>query len=173
MAEAVVEERQLLKAMRWYDGFVVALANPGFLIGSLGFSIGVLGGWGAMFLWGVSMFIGVLSNWIYSESAAMFPDKPGGISLYANEGWRRYFTFVGPVATFGYWFAWSSVLALFGIIIGSLIQAEWASGETWSTSWFSSVGSRSWRAVGRRTGSCSGSAASTAGVSGSSHTHCS
>jgi amino acid transporter len=132
VAEAVVEERQLLKAMRWYDGFVVALANPGFLIGSLGFSIGVLGGWGAMFLWGVSMFIGVLSNWIYSESAAMFPDKPGGISLYANEGWRRYFTFIGPVATFGYWFAWSSVLALFGIIIGSLIQAEWAPGETWT-----------------------------------------
>jgi amino acid transporter len=132
VAEAFVEERQLLKAMRWYDGFVVALANPGFLIGSLGFSIGVLGGWGAMFLWGVSMFIGVLSNWIYSESAAMFPDKPGGISLYANEGWRRYFTFIGPIATFGYWFAWSSVLALFGIIIGSLIQAEWASGQTWT-----------------------------------------
>ena len=39
MAEAVVEERQLLKALRWYDGFVVALANPGFLIGSLGYSI--------------------------------------------------------------------------------------------------------------------------------------
>ena len=57
MAQAVIEERQLLKAMRWYDGFVVALANPGFLIGSLGFSIGALGGWGAMFLWGVSMFI--------------------------------------------------------------------------------------------------------------------
>jgi amino acid transporter len=132
VAEAVVEERQLLKAMRWYDGFVVALANPGFLIGSLGFSIGVLGGWGAMFLWGVSMFIGVLSNWIYSESAAMFPDKPGGISLYANEGWRRYFTFIGPIATFGYWFAWSSVLALFGIIIGSLIQAEWFPGSDWT-----------------------------------------
>ncbi len=134
MAEAVVEERQLLKAMRWYDGFVVALANPGFLIGSLGFSIGALGGWGAMFLWGVSMFLGVLQNWIYAESAAMFPDKPGGISLYANEGWRRYFTFVGPVATFGYWFAWSSVLALFGVLIGSLIQTEWASGQTWTFS---------------------------------------
>lgn len=135
MAEAVVEERQLLKAMRWYDGFVVALANPGFLLGSLGFSIGVLGGWGAVFLWGVSMFIGVLSNWIYSETAAMFPEKSGGISLYANEGWRKYFTLIGPIATFGYWFAWSSVLALFGIVIGSLIQAEWASGQTWSTSW--------------------------------------
>jgi amino acid transporter len=132
LAEAVVEERQLLKALRWYDGFIVALANPGFLIGSLGLSIGALGGWGAMFLWGVSMFLGVLQNWIYAESAAMFPDKPGGISLYANEGWRRYFSFVGPVATFGYWFAWSSVLALFGIVIGGLIKAEWFSGNTWS-----------------------------------------
>ncbi len=35
----------------------------------------------------------------------MFPEKPGGISLYANEGWRRYFTPIGPIATFGYWFA--------------------------------------------------------------------
>jgi amino acid transporter len=133
-AGAVVEERELLKAMRWYDGFVVALANPGFLMGSLGFSIGALGGWGAMFLWGVSMIIGLLSNWIYAETASMFPDKPGGISLYANEGWRKYFTPIGPIATFGYWFAWSSVLALFGVLIGSLVQAEWASGETWTFS---------------------------------------
>jgi amino acid transporter len=116
-AGAMIEERQLLKALRWYDGFVIALANPGFLIGSLGYSIGALGGWAAMFLWTVSMAIGVFSNFIYSETAAMFPDKPGGISLYAHEGWRRYFSLVGPVATFGYWFAWSSVLALFGIVI--------------------------------------------------------
>jgi amino acid transporter len=131
-AGAVVEERELLKALRWYDGFVIALANPGFLIGSLGYSIGALGGWAAMFLWTVSMLIAVLSNWIYSEQAAMFPEKSGGISLYAHEGWRRYFSLVGPVATFGYWFAWSSVLALFGIVIGSLIQAEWFPGETWT-----------------------------------------
>ncbi|HXG75914.1 MAG TPA: APC family permease [Gaiellaceae bacterium] len=131
-AGAAIEERQLLKALRWYDGFVIALANPGFLIGSLGYSIGAIGGWSAMFLWTVSMFIGVLSNVIYSETAAMFPDKPGGISLYAHEGWRRYFSLVGPVASFGYWFAWSSVLALFGIVIGSLIQAEWFPGETWT-----------------------------------------
>ena len=129
---AVIEERELLKALRWYDGFVIALANPGFLIGSLGYSIGALGGWAAMFLWTASMVIGVLSNFIYSETAAMFPDKPGGIALYAHEGWRRYFSLVGPIATFGYWFAWSSVLALFGIVIGSLVQAEWFPGETWT-----------------------------------------
>ena len=39
MAEAVVEERQLLKTLRWYDGFVICLANPGFLLGSLGYSV--------------------------------------------------------------------------------------------------------------------------------------
>jgi amino acid transporter len=138
VASAVVEERQLLKSLRWWDGFVIALANPGFLLGSLGFSIGALGGWGAMLLWGVSMVIGTLQNWIYSETAAMFPDKSGGIALYANQGWKRYSTLVGPVATFGYWFAWSTVLSIFGIVIGGLIQAQWFSKSTW-TVWDGSV----------------------------------
>ena len=50
MAEAFVEERHLLKSLRWWDGFVIALCNPGFLIASLGFSMGVLGTWGAVLL---------------------------------------------------------------------------------------------------------------------------
>ena len=134
-AGAMIEERQLLKSLRWYDGFVIALANPGFLLGALGGSIGVLGGWGAMVLWGVSMALGVLQNWVYSEQAAMFPEKTGGISLYAHEGWRKYFTLVGPVATFGYWFAWSSVLASFGLLIGYIVQAEWYPSSATSAAW--------------------------------------
>ncbi len=132
VAVAAIEERQLLKSLRWWDGFAVALANPGFLIGSLGFSIGALGVWGAFVLWTVSMAIGVLQNWIYAETATMFPDKPGGIALYAHEGWRRYFSLVGPVATFGYWFAWSTVLSIFGILIGTLVQAQWFPDATWT-----------------------------------------
>ena len=62
----------------------------------------------------------------------MFPNKPGGISLFAHEAWRKYFTFVGPIATFGYWFAWSSVLAINGLVVGTLIQAEWFSDSTWA-----------------------------------------
>ena len=31
MAEVAVDERRLLKTMRWYDGVVIGLANPGFL----------------------------------------------------------------------------------------------------------------------------------------------
>lgn len=129
MAEAVIEERQLLKSLRWYDGFVIALCNPGFLIGSLGFSVGALGGWGAMCLWGISATIGLLSNWIYSETAAMFPEQSGGISLYAHEGWRRYFSLVGPIATFGYWIGWSVVLSIFGKLIGDLVVSKWFPGS--------------------------------------------
>ncbi|MDP9283355.1 MAG: APC family permease [Actinomycetota bacterium] len=125
MADAAIEERQLLKSLRWYDGFVIALCNPGFLIGFVGYSFGTLGAWGAMTLWGISAAIGLLSNWIYSETAAMFPNQSGGIALYAHEGWRRYFTLVGPVATFGYWIGWSVVLSIFGKIIGDLVEAKW------------------------------------------------
>jgi amino acid transporter len=129
VAEAVIEERQLLKSLRWYDGFVIALCNPGFLIGSLGFSIGALGAWGAMTLWAISATIGLLQNWIYAETAAMFPEQSGGISLYAHEGWRRYFSLVGPVATFGYWIGWSVVLSIFGKLIGDLVVSKWFPGS--------------------------------------------
>ena len=112
MATAVVEERQLLKTLRWYDGFVIALANPGFLLGSLGYSVGDLGGWGAALLWGISAVVAVFINTIYSELATMFPEKSGGLALYAHEAWRKYTTLVGPIATFGYWIGWSVVLAV-------------------------------------------------------------
>lgn len=132
MATAQVEEQQLLKAMSWWDGFVVALANPGFLIAALGASIGALGTTGAFVLWTISVCLGALQNNIYAELATMFPNKSGGIALFAHEAWRKYFTFVGPVATFGYWFAWSSVLAINGLVVGTLIQAEWFADSTWA-----------------------------------------
>ena len=134
MATAVVEERQLLKTLRWYDGFVIALANPGFLLGSLGYSVGDLGGWGAALLWGISAFVAVFINTLYSELAAMFPEKSGGLALYAHEAWRKYTTLIGPIATFGYWIGWSVVLAINGIFIGQIIQGAWFPGEPYGGS---------------------------------------
>ena len=57
----------------------------------------------------------------------MFPNKSGGIALYAHEAWRKYLTLIGPLATFGYWIGWSVVLSINGFVAGSLIQAEWFS----------------------------------------------
>ena len=124
MAEVAVDERRLLKTMRWYDGFVIGLANPGFLLVGLAFSITALGAKVAAIVWVISALIGALQAYIYAEPAAMFPDKPGGLSVYAREGWRKHFSLAGPIAVFGYWFAWSSVLAVYGGFIGLLITAE-------------------------------------------------
>jgi amino acid transporter len=132
----VVEERQLLKTLRWYDGFVIALANPGFLLGSLGYSVLDLGGWGAVMLWGITAALIVFVMVLYSELAAMFPNKSGGFPLYANEGWRKYTTLVGPIATFGYWLGWSVVLAFLGLFCGSIAQAAWFGGEPYGTNAF-------------------------------------
>src|SRR5215212_9677707 len=135
MATAEVEERQLLKAMTWWDGFVVALANPGFLIAALGGSIGALGTTGAFVLWSISIVLGALQNNIHAELAAMFPNKSGGIALYAHEAWRQYLSLIGPLATFGYWIGWSVVLSVNGLVAGSLIQAEWFEDSTWAENW--------------------------------------
>jgi amino acid transporter len=134
VATAHVEEQGLLKAMTWWDGFVVALANPGFLIAGLGGSIGALGTGGAWLLWSISICLGALQNNIHAELASMFPNKSGGVALYAHEAWRKYSTLVGPLATFGYWIGWSVVLAVNGLVAGTLIQAEWFSDSTWAES---------------------------------------
>src|SRR6266496_2489827 len=63
----------------------------------------------------------------------MFPHKSGGLSIYANEGWRRYTTLIGPVATFGYWIGWSVVLSFIGLFAGYLVQAAWFPGEPYGT----------------------------------------
>lgn len=131
-AVARVDTRQLLKTMHWYDGFVVALANPGFIISSLGYTMGSLGALGALAVWAGSMVIGVLQNKIFTEPATMFPDRSGGIAIYAYEGWRRRFSLAGPMAAIGYWAGWTAVLSIFGLTIGSLVQAQWFSGATWS-----------------------------------------
>jgi amino acid transporter len=136
VAQAVVEERHLIKTLRWYDGFVIALANPGFLLGSLGYSVGDLGGWGAVLLWAITAAMIVPVMVLYSELAAMFPNKSGGFPLYANEGWRKHTTLVGPIATFGYWIGWSVVLSFLGLFCGQIAQAAWFPNEPFGTQTF-------------------------------------
>jgi amino acid transporter len=131
-ATASIEERHLLKSLRWWDGFVIAMCNPGFMIAFLGFTLDALGTTAAVLLWGISAGIGCLQAFIYCETASMFPDKPGGISLYAFEGWRSRFSLAGPLGAFGYWIGWSVVLSIFGKTIGDLVVAKWFPNTTWS-----------------------------------------
>ncbi|MDF3285379.1 APC family permease [Gordonia sp. N1V] len=131
-AVAVVDERRLLKTMHWYDGFVMTLSNPGFIIAGIGYTTGQIGALGALAFWLGSMIIAVLQNKIYTEPATMFPEHSGGIAMYAFEGWRSRFSLAGPMSAIGYWAGWSSVLAIFGLTTGSLVQAQWFPSQTWS-----------------------------------------
>ncbi len=45
--------------------------------------------WGVVVLLSISTVIAVLQAVIVSELASMFPEKPGGVALFAHEGWKR------------------------------------------------------------------------------------
>jgi amino acid transporter len=126
----------LPKTMRWWDGLLLlGLANPGFYLTGIAFSVVALGPAWAMLLWAASAALGALQAYVYAETAAMFPDKPGGLSVYAREGWRKHFSLAGPLAVFGYWLSWTTILAVFGGVIGLLVIDEFFSGTgvaTWS-----------------------------------------
>jgi amino acid transporter len=121
----------LRKALSWKDGLAVAMVMPAGAIASYGFWQNSLGTWGVMLLLGLSTLIAVLQALIFAELASMFPEKPGGVALFAHEGWKRYTNVAGPLAAFGSWFGWSVVLAINGVVIGSLLQAEFFSSQTW------------------------------------------
>lgn len=128
---ALPESERLPKKMRWFDGFAMSMTMPAALIATLGASIADLGGWGAAFLWAVSMIIAMGVNWIYRELATMFPDSSGGITHYAAEAWKDRAPWVAPLAGVGYWFPWGTNLATYGAITGALIQAQWFPDSTW------------------------------------------
>jgi amino acid transporter len=119
------------KALSWKDGLAVAMIMPAGAVASYGYWQNSLGTWGVLVLIGVSTVIAVLQAFIVAELASMFPEKPGGIALFAHEGWKRYTNIAGPLAGFGYWFGWSVVLALNAVVIGSLLQAQFFPGATW------------------------------------------
>jgi len=129
---AAPQRREFTKRLNWVDGLSLGLSIPvgGFAL--IGYSIGILGAWTAMLLWGITCVIAIAQNFIFAELAAMFPNKPGGIALYAHEGWRRYFTPIGAVAAVGYWAGWSFGLAVYGLIIGQLLAAQFFPHSAWT-----------------------------------------
>jgi len=67
--------------------------------------------------------------------AGMFPEKSGGPPVFGAQAWKRYFRAIAPLNIWGYWFAWSPVIAIGGLLMGSYIQREWFPGQDWSANW--------------------------------------
>jgi amino acid transporter len=127
---AALTEEKPHKTLRWGDGVALALGIPTGLFATMGFTIGAIGAWGAIAVWGAAALIALLQNFCFAEMASMFPEKLGGIALYAHEGLRRYAAPLGAVATFGYWMGWSLTLGFVGETIGTLIQGQWFAHDT-------------------------------------------
>lgn len=119
---AAHSDEQMVRTLTWRDGFVFALNMPIGLFLTLGYTVGAIGGWTAICIWAVACFFAFLQNNLFAEMAGMFPDRTGGISVYAYEGWKRHFAPLGAIAAFGYWMGWSLSLSVEGVVLGTLVE---------------------------------------------------
>jgi amino acid transporter len=120
----------LARTLSWFDGFSIALGVPALLLFSVG-SIVVLTGTLSPLIWIISVSVGLLQAFVFAEMASLFPRKSGGHSLYGAEAWRRTNRFLPPLTVWGNWFAWSPVLAIGSLLIGSYVTTQWFSGQDW------------------------------------------
>lgn len=111
----------MVRTLTWRDGFVFALNMPIGLFLTLGYTVGAIGGWTAITIWAVACALAFLQNGLFAEMAAMMPDRSGGISVYAYEGWKRHFAPLGAISAFGYWMGWSLSLSVEGVVLGQLV----------------------------------------------------
>ena len=122
----------LHRTLRWQDAFALAMAVSGGLFVSFGFTMAAIGALSALFIWALAAGIGWAQNHLFAEMASMFPDKPGGVPVYAHEAWKERFAPAGALATFGYWFGWSAVISIVSLTAGAIIEARWLSDAAWS-----------------------------------------
>ena len=107
------------------------MVMPAGAVASYGYWENALGTWGTALIIMVSTVIAILQAVIVAELAGMFPNKPGGVAMWAHEGWKKYTNLAGPLGAFGYWFSWSVALALNAMVIGQLLMAQFFPTQTW------------------------------------------
>jgi len=127
-----VEKQGWVKSLTWRDGFSLALPIAGGAFVSSGYAVGALGAWGAFMIFAIMCGIAILSNFLFSEMAAMFPNHPGSLSLYSRIGMRRFFAPAGVIGAFGYWCGYAIAVAFIALQVGILVQMQWFSDVTWS-----------------------------------------
>ncbi len=117
---------RMKRVAHWQDGFAMAMAVPALLLYSLGDMAASLGV-GSIIVWVISTFVAVWVVFGYAELAGMFSSKTGGMGVFQYAAWSNSKAvknhpflgdLVGVIGIWGYWWAWSPVLAIGGLVVG-------------------------------------------------------
>lgn len=126
------ENTTFAKKLSWRDGVAFALIIPVAIFATVAPAIAAVGSLGMVLIIAIASVIALLQNRLFAEMASMFPDKPGGIAMYANEAWKRLCSPIGVIASYGYWAGWAFGMGVFALAFGSLVQEEFFADSTWS-----------------------------------------
>ncbi|MCL1469522.1 APC family permease [Argonema antarcticum] len=76
----------------------------------------------SILIWTLSTIIGFVQLFLYTELAALFPNKTGGASIYGAVAWVRYGKLFAPINVWCYWVTWSAALAITAALAGNYIM---------------------------------------------------
>lgn len=114
------------KGISWRQGLAIALGVPMLILPSIGYFTSYLWSF-SIFVWILSVIQGFFQNYSYGEMAVKFP-KASGLPGYAqaiygkNKKNSKLGKFIGGFSAWSYWFAWSPVLAIFSLLIGTYLK---------------------------------------------------
>jgi amino acid transporter len=118
----------LERSIDWKQGLAIALGVPLLILPSLGYLPMYLSA-AAILIWGLSVIQGFFQNAAYAEMATAFPKASGlpGFAqhVFRTENYRGKYDkskLLGGFSAWSYWFAWTPVLAIFSILVGSYLH---------------------------------------------------
>ena len=130
---------QLERSIDWKQGLAIALGVPLLILPSLGY-LPMYVSAAAILIWGLSVLQGFMQSTAYAEMATTFPKSSGlpGIAqhVFRTEKYQGKYDkgkLIGGFSAWSYWFAWTPVLAIFSILVGSYLHGLFpVLGETFS-----------------------------------------
>lgn len=120
------------RRLSWRDGFALALVIPLAIFATVTPAIAAIGSIGVIVIFAICGTVALVQNRLFAEMATMFPDKAGGVTMFANEAWKRRCAPLGALASYGYWAGWAFGMGVFALSFGSLVQAQFFADSTWS-----------------------------------------
>jgi amino acid transporter len=119
---------RLRRSIDWKQGLAIALGVPLLILPSLGYLPSYVSA-SAILIWGLSVVQGFFQNTAYAELATAFPEVSGLPGFVQHvfrtgnyEGKYDKGKLLGGTCAWFYGLAWSSVLAIFAILVGTYLH---------------------------------------------------